>query len=406
MLDKQSLDHRVVLAWTGILLIMVEWGSYYFQTMINFFNFSLRLPWTTILSLALVIFVPIFLALVTILGIRWHRGLMQIARIFAPVLCIAAAVCLFIFYLAYFQLNAHFEFIIPNLTIPTQIVGLIGSFIPQTEKLFMTTNILLMCGVVPILFAVGTRGTGVISINREMNFGAGIFALYMLLRWGSIGGTPYRLAIVFLFIGLLWLVPLNQSTESEQVGITFKTTSFRFYFQIGILGAFIWAAPAYSAQGFLGGSWVWIGGLLGLILVELIRTKRLPSVSLHTGKWITIGINGMIFLLILGNLWTPLRWIRQLLLFGLLFGSSLLFMIGDLIREKNTTLELPKPIISRIKWLIGMWIFLGFVNLTLLFPYLVSLSNVLSEAVVVIYFTVIGIINARRSPIKETEAKQ
>jgi hypothetical protein len=336
----KSLELQKILAWTLLIIAVVEWFPFFMQVLLNFFNMNLReIPSQDIV----LVLAPIFSPLVTLVyGILGWRDPSRFKK-YSVVIAIAGAITCIIFnwlcMAAYYQYYGVFTPDLSDIGAKQGVFGLIGYLNPVVQTLLYWTNGIMFYGLIPALFNVATGGTSRIQYSHELNFAALIVSVYMFLRPGSIAGTPFRYALILLVVTATWLVLI---INGKQINKEILRDSNFFIDSdaipkvaengIALILGFSALNFAISANGLPINTWAWLfltastGIIALLILTNKKITSLLPGIIVFTAL---VAVECIVIWADINAILLSIEpWLQGagLFLLGLLFPASLPFL--------------------------------------------------------------------------------
>ncbi|MEX2682662.1 MAG: hypothetical protein Q6373_013760 [Candidatus Sigynarchaeota archaeon] len=328
----KSIDISRVIAWTVLLIAVVEWFPFFLQIMLNFFNMNLR---EIAIEDILLVLAPVLSPFVTVFfSIACWKKSKSMIRIMPGLGIVAILACAALNWLAFSAYYQYYGIFVPDLSsigAAGGTFGILGYLTPLVKPVLYWTNGLMFFFAVPVLFTAGTGGTGRFQFSHELNLGVMAAALYMTFRPGSIVDTPLRfvlVAVVAIAAWLLWLVnkPGAGPGNERENRYFIDSSAIPKWSEEGlaILLAISLINPAMSAMGLLHNTWTWafLAAATGVVEVLIIKNIKVESKSL--GIAVFVGLIAIEALLV----WTDID--SALLAFEPWLHGAALFLLGIL----------------------------------------------------------------------------
>jgi hypothetical protein len=426
-----------VFAGSFLMILLVEWLSFFIFFVINLKNLKTISIFDIVMITSFVIF-PFIGLILNYIGRKHANTLLKLAKIIFPIILILTAISSWVFYTSYYQIGPWFTVDNIDLQSEAAVIALVSNYKPMTSFFLLLTNGLIFFFLVPILLIFISDGKFSIIIDKSSNRAFLLASIYFIFRNGSMMGTPLRLFIICLvMLGLeavLWFLksnPLSKNSltvvndKNEEVEdnlkeelkkevkkdldpIWFSPEKAPFWSGGGItfIITFWIIIPAFSMDGMLGNSWVWVGLLIGSLIVELMEKLN----SQFNGVFAVILIYTFAILVILCQIEDSMLHIQPWLLFfgliclGLLLPalrtfsiSQVLYMNYSLEKDQNQkTTEKPKKIRERLLnhptrqfW----WFFMALVGIAV--PFLTGITDPYSTWIVLGWFILAFAVNLR-----------
>ncbi|MBD3353288.1 MAG: hypothetical protein GF364_17540 [Candidatus Lokiarchaeota archaeon] len=317
-----------------ILVIYTEWLPFYIELMANFMLVDIHIiPIVEWLYLIPFLLTPLIIFVLLIFALKFRSTILKMLKIIIPALLSFLIVSNFITYAGYYQL---FDFMVPEIPFieeSTDVLGLHTEYAIITYTWFLVSNSVIFFVLVPALFVYYSDGSGFPDLDINNDIGLIGLSIYLIFRFGSFAGIPYRLTIICLVSLILWISNLietkkddkqkkDRMTDKSQLNLSMLPLFSTF--GILLIISFWIAAPTWLNNGFFINNFVWVLlaiGIIGRIFLDRYREKINNEIQ-FLGYVILLGIT---ILLTLGPLYGSLIQAQGVLIsIGLfLFGFSL-----------------------------------------------------------------------------------
>nr|MDO8110106.1 hypothetical protein [Candidatus Sigynarchaeota archaeon] len=282
MQTTKSINVQKVLAWTIILIAVVEWLPFFLEIMLNFINMELdELPYEDVPLILAPLLSPIVIVVFSIIGWKHHDGLKKFSSVASIVALVLGAGLTWLCFSAYYQFYSIFAADLSSLDIAGSGVGMLDYLTPAPRPLLYWTNAFTFYVLVPVLFNVGTGGTSRIQYSHELNLGTMVAAAYMFLRPGSFVGTMLRFAIALLVAGTIWCIAMiNKKTGDPEIArepvyfIDSDAIPKGSEHGIALILGFSLLNFAMSANGLLINTWTWLFLVASTMIAEVVILKK------------------------------------------------------------------------------------------------------------------------------------
>lgn len=376
-----------ILGWTALFAILIDWIPYFVQMLLYFVDIK-GLKIVDYIMVATIVLSPGISILIAAIGKKRIQGLNAFVEITTPILAITVGILCLLEYGLFYQLIPNWIQDFTAFESTSEIVGLIGLYTPTTQLVLLVTQTVIFAAFVPFLIVFLTHGTGRIAMSIHTIFALGLIGVYMLTRIGGIAGTPYRIGLLFIGIGMLFLVIRTIPSENSPVPIFFGLEQIP-HFSPGlflIIVIYMIAAPSSTMNGFATNSIVWIPLTISATIVYLLNKKNIQATpKIGQILWIVGAI--LCILTILAQIIGIFIAIQPWLLAGNLIVVPFLIWSFSSILPKNYAYEshrwLNHPIRHAILILITI--------LAALFPFLGAVFDPVSEIAVIGIIAIAGI---------------
>ncbi|NMC04638.1 MAG: hypothetical protein GYA24_05470, partial [Candidatus Lokiarchaeota archaeon] len=382
----KSIDITRLVAWTVLLVAVIEWFPFFLQIMLNFFNMNLReFPVEDILLVIAPILCPFVTLFLSLAGWKHPAGVKKVMAMAAVPAMLACAVLNWLAFSSYYQYYGIFAPDLSTIGATGGAFGILAYLTPLAKPMLYWTNGFTFYVLVPVLFTAGTAGTARLQYSHELNLGALIAALYMTFRPGSIVDTTFRFTIVLLAACAAWLLHLvnkayKEDRADQAASYIIDASAIPKWAEEGlaILLAISLINPAMSAMGMLNTTWTWacIAAATGLVEVMILKNLRITSKA--PGIAVFAGLVSVETLVIWADIDSTLLAVEPWLHGAALFLLGLLFpACFPLFSRKRANLYLINPGRQFLFNLIGVASFLLPVIIIATFPPLTTLAGVL-----------------------------
>jgi hypothetical protein len=297
MQSLKSIDVTRFLAWTVLLVAVVEWFPFFIQVMLNFFNMNLReFPVEDIVLVLAPILSPFVTIFFSIAGWKNPEGVKRVMAVLGVVSMLICAVMCWLSFSAYYQYYGVFAPDLSTIGATGGVFGILAYLTPLVKPMLYWTNAVMFLFAVPVLFTAGTGGTGRLQFSHELNLGALVAALYMTFRPGSIVDTPFRFVLITLAASGIWLVSLvnkkggDPGSQREPAYFIDSNAIPKLSEEgLAILLAVSLINPAMSAMGLLNTTWTWAflaaaTGIAEVLIIKNVKfTSRVPGIAVFAG---------------------------------------------------------------------------------------------------------------------------
>ncbi len=386
MQSLKSIDVTRFLAWTVLLVAVVEWFPFFLQVMLNFFNMNLReFPVEDIVLVLAPILSPFVTVFLSIAGWKRPAGVKKAMSVLGVAAMLACAVLNWLAFSAYYQYYGIFAPDLSTVSATGGAFGILAYLTPLVKPMLYWTNAFTFLFAVPVLFTAATGGTGRLQFTHELNLAALAAALYMTFRPGSIVDAPFRFVLITLTASAAWLLALVNKPVADPGGererpYSIDSSAIPKWSEEGlaILLAISLINPAMSAMGLLNTTWTWIFLAASTGIAEVLILKNVKFTSKAPGIIVFAGLVAVEALVIWADIDSALLavepWLHgaALFLLGLLFPACL-----PLFSRKRDNLYLTNPGRQFLFNLIAVVSFLLPVIIIAIFPPLTTLAGVL-----------------------------
>nr|MDO8083323.1 hypothetical protein [Candidatus Sigynarchaeum springense] len=337
MQSLKSIEVTRLVAWTVVIIAVVEWFPFFVQIMLNFFNMELdTIPAEEILFIFAPVLSPFVTVFLSLVGWKKTNAVKKVMSAISVPAMLACAALSWLAFSAYYQYYGIFTPDLSTIEATGGVYGIVDYLTPLVKPMFYWTNGIMFYVVVPVLFTAGTGGTGRLQFSHELNLGAMVAALYMTFRPGSIVDTPFRFVLVALVASaawLLWLVNMRVTAPGSEPKRSYfiDSSAIPKWSEEGlaILLAICLINPAMSAMGLLNNTWTWAFLAAATGIAEVLIIKNVKITSKKLGIAVFAGLVAVEALVIWADIDSALLavepWLHgaALFLLGLLFPACL-----------------------------------------------------------------------------------
>jgi hypothetical protein len=431
-MQKRSVDLYRASVLFLIAILYAEWIPFFLQIVMNFIIID-EVTDLEFVFIASFLLTPVISLLLSGIAQKFRQLILKSSRIVTPILMVITAVIYWLFFAEYYNYIMWDEFTIPGVSDMSSLIGFFGSFTPYTQAFLLYGNAITFMLLVPFGFMVVTKGTSCITFDSEFNLSAIGVGLYMLLRFGSIVGTPLRISMAIVCI--LFLITVSKIVKQKTFGNIggnpeekiernpeeniernpedckeLSTAYMPKFIGFGILTIFgFWiGVPGLLYNGMMIATWVWGFFLLGALLHTFKSPYRYKTENIlrenkkGSRTYLLLGLVAILLIFSGSSVWvlSLQPWLISLGLF--LF---IMFIPGNpaLFSDKSGNRYLTHPV--RL-FLLGFFTFLSFAIsfVAVLFQPLSSWAVMLFQLIFII-ITQVGIRrNLRKNQIKIAES--